>query len=380
MFPVIHHIKDLLPFVIDNKQIRAKVCEETGLTIVSYMVQDEDTFTGKNAKYEAECRGITFHPDGTVAARTLHKFFNIGQREDVQPDSMRWQDVTTIMPKRDGSMVTPVLIDRIRQTWRMKTKKSFTTKEAALAEEVARAKTGGSNWIVHVLEAQYTPTFEITSKRYPIVLKYETDELWLLAIRHNATGRYLEQDEIDQRFPYCPFPMVPDLKAEFTGEGVPANLVSWDKLHKFAMEATMTEGLVIRFGQELVKLKTKWYCDLHHAVTFTTKRAVARAVLADRSDDLKAAFALSGRDPQSIIDVEDQINREINVVRNAVEAHAENGHGLQRTAKDMALAFKDHELFSLVMAEFRGKEIHWFDWYLKNHISEWSLEVIDGLD
>lgn len=105
MFPHIAHIEELLPFVKDNPQIRVKD-GLNGYKIVSYQVQDEDTFTGTNADFARECRGITFDENGNIAARSLHKFFNIGEREDVQPDKLPWEKVTRVMVKRDGSMAT----------------------------------------------------------------------------------------------------------------------------------------------------------------------------------------------------------------------------------------------------------------------------------
>lgn len=231
IFPHIKHIDDLLPFVAGNKQIRVKSCETTGHTVVCYMVQDEDTFAGEHEHYERECRGITFDPNGKISSRTMHKFFNIGQRDDVQPEALRWQDVDRIMEKRDGSMITPVLLNGV---WgapgavKCKTKKSFTTKEAALADQVIADTPNGTAWVVNCLRFGFTPTFEITTPKYPIVVLYKTDELTLLHIRSNETGRYLTEDEIKGLKP--PFPIVENLKTKFCAPGVPANLVSWAML------------------------------------------------------------------------------------------------------------------------------------------------------
>jgi hypothetical protein len=39
------------------------------------MISGKDTFDNEWAR---ECRGITFYPDGRIASRSMHKFFNIG--------------------------------------------------------------------------------------------------------------------------------------------------------------------------------------------------------------------------------------------------------------------------------------------------------------
>lgn len=373
MFPEIKHINDLLPFVQGNSQIRVKLCETTGHTVVCYMLQDEDTFAGEHEHYERECRGITFGPDGTVSSRAMHKFFNIGQREDVEAHNLRWQDVDRIMEKRDGSMITPVLVNGLVKC---KTKKSFTTKEATLADQVIAATEGGTLWIQAALRCGYTPTFEITTPKYPIVVLYKTDELTLLHVRENVSGRYLTEAEIKSLQP--PFPMVENQMQKFTALGVPANIVSWDLLKKYAEETEGVEGLVIQFKSgDMVKCKTKWYCDLHHAVTFTRWRDIARAVVADKSDDLKGAFALTGRSIEPIIQVEHKIAQRIRVVENAVEQHVGNGRVLNRTPKDMALALRDHELFGLIMRAFRDQEVNYMEFYEKNYLDlDWSLEVV----
>jgi hypothetical protein len=101
MFPIINTIADLLPHIKNNPQIRVKT-EDNGMTVVCYMLQDEDTFAGVEEEYARECRGITFGPDGKIVARTLHKFFNVGEREDTQPHALQWAKVVRIMDKRDG--------------------------------------------------------------------------------------------------------------------------------------------------------------------------------------------------------------------------------------------------------------------------------------
>lgn len=371
MFPKIEHLDDLLPYIKNNKQIRVMPSAATGHIIVSYMIQDEDTFAGEHEHYERECRGITFHPDGKIASRTLHKFFNIGQRDDVQPEVLRWQDVTRIMVKRDGSMVTPVAVDKYGN-FNFKTKKTFTSNEAQNANRICSGA-DKYNWVKKLLLDGFTPTFEMTSPKFPIVLVYEKDELTLLHVRENITGRYLSEREIRALTP--PFPIVENVMSRFIDDGVSSNLVSWDKLKSYALTATGEEGVVIQFGQEMIKLKTVWYCELHRSVTFTRWRDVAHSVVADQSDDLKSAFTLTGRDIAPIIKVEQVVKAKTEAARMEVEKAVLTNAGAD--AKTMALKFKDHHLFGQIMATFRGKQIDWMAWYEKNHLdADWPLEVV----
>jgi RNA ligase len=212
----------------------------------------------------------------------------------------------------------------------------------------------------------------MTSPKFPIVLMYTKDELTLLHVRDNITGTYLSEYELRALQP--PFPIVENVKHKFLCDGLPQNLVSWAKLKAYAETAEKVEGVVIQFGQEMIKLKTLWYCNLHHSVTFTRWRDVARSVLADQSDDLKSAFAMTGRDIAPILVVERGIKAVIDGNASEVQAVITEGQGL--TAKDMALKYREHPLFGLIMRAFRNQEINWMEWYAKNHTDDWSLEVI----
>ena len=113
---------------------------------------------------------------------------------------------------------------------------------------------------------------------------------------------------------------------------------------------------------------------MHHSVTFTRWRDVARTVLDDKADDLKAAFAMTGRSIEPIIQVERAIHGVLVEMEKTVRMIVESGAGLD--AKGMALRFQGHEFFGQILSTFRGKTINYRDLYLKNRIREWGLDVI----
>lgn len=392
-FPRIEHLNDLRQHIEGNSQIRIKQCETTGHTVVCYMLQDEDTFAGDNEQFARECRGITFDETGAISSRTMHKFFNVGEREDTQPWMIDWARVVRVMDKRDGSMVTPVPVrgwrDKVSGTFKFKTKKSFTTPEAALADQVAAATPGGREWIERLLRDGFTPTFEITSPRFPIVLRYEKDELTLLQIRENSTGRYITSLGEGGKFTKdCPFPIVQNIIDEFDDEVIidiykrfgkqNHNQVSWNKLEEAAKTRTGVEGWIVQLDDgEMYKVKTQWYIDLHHSVTFTRWRDIARTVCADGGDDLKAAFALVGRSIEPILQVERKIRATIEWNTLTVAAMVEGGRSRGWTVKEMAEKYKGNPLFGVLMRAYRDYEINWIEHYQKHHLEEdWGLEVV----
>jgi len=376
-FPVIRTLSDISPAIESNHQIRVKVDDSTGHTVVCYMVQDEDTFSGDSPEIERECRGITFDSAGNIAARTMHKFFNVGERPETMPDQIDWSKVDRIMEKRDGSMVTPVLTPLGPSRFKFKTKKTFTSPESICADQQAVYQIR-YDWIVDMLEKGLTPTFEMTSPRFPIVVMYSADELTLLHIREMVSGRYLTAEEIV--FTHPPFPVVENMVAQFCSESTPSQ-VQWEKLRVFAETATGMEGVVIQFhGGEMMKLKTAWYISLHHSVVFTRWRDVARTVCADQADDLKAAFTMVGRSIEPILKVERRIMSEISNTQNSVEEQVKIGRALDWSIKDMALALRDHPLFPLIIREFKGQEVDYMEHYVKNYLDDgWSLEVIPAV-
>lgn len=379
MFPEINHITELLPFVQGNPQIRVQE-QPNGTTIVCYMLQDEDTFSGENEAYAKECRGITFGFDGSVVSRTLHKFQNVGENDSTQPHLIPWDKITRIMDKRDGSMITPVLLGD--GTIVCKTKKTFTSAEAIAATKFLHEDRARVDWCYKWLLNGYTPTFEWTSPRFPIVLLYEKDELTLLQIRENVTGEYMDLTKGPHfgvhDHELMPFPIVANLMDD---ENSPAVLKTDPKhLLEMAKVAEGIEGWIIQTNDgRMWKIKTKWYCDLHHAVTFTRWRDVARTVLDDGSDDLKGAFALTGRPIQPIIDVEKKIFGDLGKMIAEAAEHAAEGLKQNLTAKEMAAKHGSNELMRHIMRAFNGKPTEWSDWldyYRKKHLDTWSLEVI----
>lgn len=394
MFPVINHINDLLPYIKDNKMFR--VAEQpNGTTVVCYMLQDEDTFRGEHEDWYKECRGITFDTaSGAVVSRTMHKFQNVGENAETQPHMIPWDKITRVMDKRDGSMITFVLLNPGTEhaCVRAKTKKTFTSAEAIAATEFLHKDPAMVNWVLKWITNGWTPTFEWTSPKFPIVLLYEKDELTLLQVRNNVTGEYMNLTNGPQfgvhDHELMPFPIVENLIDDFTdtfgGVGEIGDTgfsghkeVSYHKFRDLQLTKEGVEGWIIQTDDgQMWKLKTKWYCDLHHSVTFTRWRDVARTVLDDKSDDLKAAFAMTGRAIEPIIEVEAKIFKEIERVKARVEELAGLGKGFNRTVKEMALAHMGDEHFRLIMRTFNGQMIDWNEWYLKTYIDGWSLEVI----
>ncbi len=62
-----------------------------------------------------ECRGLVFRSEpgkeAVLTARMFHKFFNIGEREETQPERISLSRPHTLSVKHDGSLVAPVIFN-----------------------------------------------------------------------------------------------------------------------------------------------------------------------------------------------------------------------------------------------------------------------------
>lgn len=187
-FPEIRHIDDVRPAIAGRGEFI--IAEREHYDVINYMVAFPDSFDMDN-EYGAmrrECRGLKFYKDGRIAARPFFKFFNINERTETNINNVDWSKPYTIMEKRDGSMIHPILIDN-KVCWMTK---MGITEVSAQAEKFIEKNTNYVEFAKWCIENQLTPIFEYTSPNNKIVVRYEKDELVLLAVRHNITGEFMD--------------------------------------------------------------------------------------------------------------------------------------------------------------------------------------------
>lgn len=369
-FPHIEHIDQLKEKVGHMQEIRFME-QDNGFTVVCYMISDEDTFHGENAAWARECRGITFDRNGRIAGRPLHKFFNVGECEETQKYNLNWSEVVHVMDKRDGSMIHPVLVNG---NVSFKSKKSFASDVAVWANQfglIHNPKYG--EFCRQLLKENLTPIFEYTAPNSRIVINYGSEpKLKLLHVRNNFTGEYYAAGmySADEK-------LVDDLIDAFDIDYVdvvggvhPADLLA-------ELETVQgIEGYIFQFTDgNMVKAKSKWYLELHHSVTFPTYRSLAEMVLNETIDDYKSYLSQVGASCDMVNKIEHQIVSEMNEIEIEVERLYELNKNLER--KEVALANKDHEYFSLLMQKYSGKEPDVKKFYISKYLKErFSIEQV----
>lgn len=341
----------------NDKRIRfaEEVVGGETLTIVSYMVSDPSLW---KLELATECRGVTFNAAGDCVARTFHKFFNIGENEDTQVHLLQGKEFE-VLEKRDGSMVTPIMVGG-EIFW--KTKKSFYSDVA-----VEAAKNVPEN--VKLLAMEYiklgfTPIFEYTSPFNRVVLDYgNAPEFVLIAVRHNATGDYISHKMMDG----LSFGVKVIEKFDKTLEQC---LSEVDTLTNF-------EGWCLRDVKTgfYCKLKTAYYLRLHRINTELRERDVADMVIDETIDDIKSALALDNIDITDILKIEQQVVSEISALRQTVDEIVA-GIEDKTNFKEIAMKLKTHPMFGLIMATVRGTEPDFKKFWVNNYRENYSLRCV----
>lgn len=241
-FPI-RHINDVLPHVEGRPDF--VVADKGDYTVIDYVFAGADTF---DHPARLECRGLKFAQDGSVLARPLHKFFNIGEKPDTQPHVIDFGAPHVVMDKLDGSMVHPAIVNG---------EVVFMTRmgRTDVARKAERHLTPRMrDVLLEIMPAGVTPIFEWTAPDNRIVVRYDESSLTLLAARENITGNYLAAHAYALMLDV---PLVPHH---------PPQHYSASDFLAYARAIQGAEGFVVRFdGGQWVKAKGEDYVLKHRA-------------------------------------------------------------------------------------------------------------------
>jgi RNA ligase len=270
-FPEIRTIDDVLPHIEGRSEFI--VAEREFGTVINYVVAYAETFDMTDlddlgGAIRRECRGIKFYPDGRIAARPFHKFFNVNEREETQMNLIDLSQPHEIMEKADGSMIHGIIVN---SEVRLCTKMGIT--DIAMDAESYLALTPDNvDWLECRCIAGITDLFEWVSPENKIVLDYTERDLIYLGSRVNTTGEYFFDED-------APFTKV----ARYGS--VEGNL--GDYIAR-AREMTGREGDIIRFADgQMLKIKNDWYVAIHRVKDLIrTDRNIAGIIINEELDDV----------------------------------------------------------------------------------------------
>lgn len=361
-FQIIQHINDIQEKVAHKKEIRFSK-RANGTTIVSYNISDYSTFDTPEA---LECRGLTFSKDGTVASRPLHKFFNLGEKDDLRPDTLiKRQDIVAVFDKLDGSMICTANVDGELS---FKSQKSFDSDVAKLVNTFLHLPENKDYlaFCAQCMRQNWTAIFEFQHPDARIVVAVPEPTLTLLHVRDNLTGEYIllnSNSVIHQWIKNWNIPLVKNHKESF---------IDTQAVLDSLLDMQNAEGYVIQFADgDMVKIKCPWYIRLHHRVTFLRERDIARMALHNELDDIKEALLESGIDLAPVLSVETRVKQRIIDIMDSVDSTIASGSEL--STKDFAIQNKNDPYFGLLMAKKNGRDVDYATFfekvYLKNEFS-----------
>lgn len=231
-----------------------------------YNYAEEVQYRNKWNKITLACRGLIVNTTtGEVVARPWEKFFNFGQMDN-RIDSMAPVEVTD---KVDGSL--GILYRRPDKKWAIATRGSFASEQALHATELLNRDyipyldhyLSTNDGLVPRIAENKTFLFEIVYPENRIVVNYgDMDDLVLLGAVDKKYGDYVGPLEAQAIFEDWPGPVTEVWKYDHFVDA----LSFPDREGK--------EGVVIRSGKNIVKLKQADYVELHRIVTNLSPKTV----------------------------------------------------------------------------------------------------------
>lgn len=270
-----------------------------------------------------------------------------------------------------NSMIHTVIVadspfNSLEMTFDVKSKKSFSSDVANSARKLLKDLPKYLAFCQDCAINDLTAIFEYTSPTARIVLPYPTEELTLLHIRDNQTGRYVSHGELTVRASQFGIPIVANNTAAGTDELFTEMLAGdrdpkqiWRAVQKLAETVEGIEGWIFQFETgEMVKVKTKWYIERHRAMTNLRERDLHLECLRETVDDLKAMLVQEGVDITEIEGIETTVGEYLKGMLHSIYAKLEENKHLDRKSFAMKVgpAGEDFEYFGLLMKAYEGKE------------------------
>ncbi|AIA64821.1 RNA ligase and tail fiber protein attachment catalyst [Cronobacter phage S13] len=298
-----------------------------------------------------EARGIMFELDSKdqpvrIMARPMQKFFNLN--ENPMTMNLDLSKIMFYMTKEDGSLIS---------SYQDQGYLFLKSKTSVESEQVKQA----SSWLnlpenkefrAAVLETtmqDYTVNMEWVSPENRIVLGYSEPRLIVLNVRHNVTGEYLDPQTIFR---------IKGFKGRVVELFEPdENPEEWIKQTR---AAEGIEGYVAVMTDNMFKLKTDWYCSLHHTKdSISNSKRLWECCAENATDDLRQMFEADKLSLKRINEFDDMYANAFSDSLRYVRDFYNQNRGKDRKEFAIQAQIKTKEddkryLFGLIMLTFNG--------------------------
>lgn len=256
-----------------------------------------------------EMRGLTFvfNEDGSLFNRyvLLEKFFNLNQVPESLYSVVKNYKIKFINNKEDGSIASFVKLPNGKIVG--KSKMGFDNDQANGINRIYKTNKEVKSFVDWSLNNDIVPIFEYVAPHNRIVLRYPGEELILLRLRDNTTGKHVDiRDHLDK---------VGSIRiAPFEDE-----VQDLDGLIDLTAIQVDKEGSIVTCEDDhgrdfFFKLKTPWYCERHGLLTEDLYREhiIIGYILDDKIDDIL------GQVPEDEKEAHIRINKIISIVKKSL--------------------------------------------------------------
>lgn len=235
-------VVDEQEFVADLAEgyLRKQTSPDGRFTVFNYSERAQFTHHWDTAT--SNLRGLVVDTDFNVVSRALPKFFNWDE-----PGAAQMTGHVEVMDKLDGSMI---LVSNYNNELVVSSRGSFDSEHARYACKLLYTKYPDS-----VIPQGFTYMFELIAPWNRIVVNYgNKDELVLLTVIDNETGKEVPYGELSEWWPY-------EIVERFSFKSLEEALLSDPRPN--------AEGFVIRrsYTGDRVKMKYADYVHLHRLVS-----------------------------------------------------------------------------------------------------------------
>ncbi len=317
------------------------------ISIFNYRLASYNDFVENNA-YEMRGLVYVFNLDGTFykSFRLLHKFFNLNQVAETQFELVKDLKIDNVTNKEDGSVISFIQLPNGKILAKSKMSVLDNT-QSLMAQEIYDTNPNIKAVVDYTLINNLVAVFELVSPFNRVVLKYEQTELILIRLRDNTNGFYLPLNTLGE--------LLNDVKTPKVEA-----YTTWDEILAFVDVSEDIEGVVIECGGDLVKYKSKWYCDRHHLLTDYIHRPdfLIEKVLDEQIDDVLGQIDEKDVEVRALIDsVIKRVNVFLMETLKDINSKVEEFETFyKKDVKAFSIANKKTKYFGMYMAVINNQE------------------------
>ena len=277
-----------------------------------------------------EMRGLTFvfNKDGTLYNRyvLLEKFFNLNQVPTSMYSVVKDYKIRYVNNKEDGSIATFIKLPNNKIVG--KSKMGFDNEQATGINKIYKTNKDVKSFVDWCLNNDIVPIFEYVAPHNRIVLRYSKEELILLRLRDNKTGKHIDiKEHLDK---------IGSIKiAPFEDDDTLDDLIEKSK------SEVDKEGWIVQFDNDhMLKIKTDWYFQRHGLLTndIYGEHIIIGYILDDLIDDIL------GQIPEDEVEAHLRINKIISIVKRTLREKVDEINSAYKEYLQSGLSKKEYAI------------------------------------